>query len=79
MNRDQMIDALLQQVVVSGEAPAPARRRLWRMSAPALRRELLLRGLMEYDDPPPEDEEGGDEVPSAYALLGWANGPVYVD
>ena len=79
MNRNEMIEALLQQVVLSGEAPSPARRRLWRMSTPTLRRELLLRGLLEYEDPPLEEEDGGDEVPSAYSLLGWSGGPAYVD
>ncbi len=79
MKRNEMIDALLQHVVLAGEAPSLARRRLWRMSTPGLRRELLLHGLAEYDDPAPEDEDGIDEVPSAYALLGWTSGPAYVD
>jgi len=79
MKRDEMIDALLQHVNLTGEALSPARRRLWRMSTPELRRELLLRGLTEYDDPPPEEDDASEDLPSAYALLGWPNGPVYVD
>jgi len=80
MNRNEMIDALLQAFVQAGEPPSPARRRLWRMSTAALHRELLMRGLMEYEESPfEEDEADRDELPAAYSLLGWTGGPVYVD
>ena len=80
MNRNEMIEALMPAVAERGEALAPARRRLWRMSAPALRRELLMRGLVEYDDPLDslEDEQIDEQYADPRALLGVAV-PVYVD
>jgi len=80
MNRNEMIEVLLQAFVLAGDLPSTAQRRLWRMSVPALRRELLLRGLIEYEDPPSEEDEAErDELHGAYSLLGWTSGPVYVD
>ena len=80
MNRNEMIDALLQAFVQAGAPPSPARRRLWRMSTRALQRELLMRGLLEYEEPPVEEDEADlDELPAAYSLLGRTSGPVYVD
>ena len=80
MRRDEMIDALLQSFVQAGAPPSPASRRLLRMSTQALQRELLMRGLMEYEEPSfEEDEADRDEVPAAYSLLGRTSGPVYID
>ena len=62
MTRDEMIDILIPVMVNCGESPASARRRLWRMSTSALEREMLLRGIAEYEDPLPEEPgEIGDE------------------
>jgi len=79
MNRNEMIDVLLQAFVQAGAPPSPARRRLWCMSTRALQRELLMRGLMEYEEPPVEEDADPDELPAAYSLLGRTSGPVYVD
>jgi hypothetical protein len=80
MTRDEMIDLLLPELVQSGSTMASARRRLWGMSRRALERELLLRGLTEYDDSAQydEDQESEDSVPLPSAL-GWACAPVYLE
>ena len=80
MTRDEMIDILIPVMVNCGESPASARRRLWRMSTSALEREMLLRGIAEYDDPLPEEPgEIGDEDFSACAMLRWPQAPLYPD
>lgn len=81
MTRDEMIDTLIPELVRCGLTMATARRRLWGMSRRTLERELLLRGLAEYDDSAQwqedcEDEESTTPVP---AVLGWSCAPVYVD
>ncbi|MGH8664772.1 MAG: hypothetical protein ACREUX_10945, partial [Burkholderiales bacterium] len=59
---------------------ASARRRLWRMTTGALEREMLMRGLADYDDPVPIDEEGYDgEDNGGYAALAWSQAPLYQD
>jgi len=50
MNRSEMVEALNPEMVQTGQALVPARRRLVRMTTTALKRELLLRGLVEYAD-----------------------------
>jgi hypothetical protein len=80
MTRDELIDTLLPVMVNCGESPAGARRRLWRMSTSALKREMLLRGVVEYDDPPPEEpEESCEDDFSACAVLRWPQAPLYSD
>jgi hypothetical protein len=81
MTRDEMIDVLVPELVHCGFAMATARRRLWGMSRRALERELLLRGLVEYDDTAQleedcDDPEATDPIP---AVLGWSCSPVYAD
>jgi hypothetical protein len=81
MNRNEMIEALIPAMTQAGEALAPARRRLWRMSTAALCRELLLRGVVEYEEPLPSDD-ADDADSDSFApgsLLGWTGGPVYND
>lgn len=80
MTREEIIEVLLPAHVNSGDSLATARRRLWRMSTKALQRELLLRGLAEYDDPAPLDEEEGcDSRAHTYSELGLQCAPVYAD
>jgi hypothetical protein len=81
MKRDEMIETLLPAIVNSGETLTSARRRLWRMSDGALEREMLMRGLVDYDDPAPNDEEddGAQDDCGGYAALGWSQAPVYQD
>lgn len=80
MTRDEMIDTLIPVLVNCGESPTNARRRLWRMSTSALEREMLLRGIVEYDDPAPEEPgEAYDDDCSGYALLRWPQAPLYPD
>ena len=72
MNRDEMIEMLIPAYVDSGKSLADARRQLWRMNSKALQRELLLRGLQDYDEPAPvEDEDADDDPGSPYLALGW--------
>jgi len=79
MTRDQMMEVLFAELLRNGAAIGPARRRLWTMSPRQLERELLLRGLMQYDEPPELDDD--EEEPSSLlpAALGWSCSPVYLD
>ena len=80
MTREEIIEVLVPAFVNSGDTLATARRRLWRMSPAALERELLLRGIVEYDDPLPGDEgEEGDDDCGGYSVLRWAQAPLYPD
>jgi hypothetical protein len=79
MTREEMIELLIPVLVSSGESLVTARRRLWRMSTSALERELLLRELAEYNDPPPDDDVNSDDGASPYSALGWSCAPVYLD
>ena len=80
MTRDEMIEMLLPAWLAAGEAPVAARRRLWRMSERALQQELLMRGLIEYRDPDPEEDaqDDADDL-GGYAGLRWAFAPRYLD
>lgn len=80
MTREQMIETLLPALASSGEALASARRRLWRTPTSALERELLMRGLIAYDDPVPvENEDYAAESDCGGYALGWAQAPLYQD
>ena len=80
MTRDEMIDLLLPEFVQSGMTMATARRRLWAMSRRALEREVLQRGLAEYDDSAQfDDEEEPETIGPVRAVLGWSCAPVYID
>lgn len=80
MTRDEMIDMLIPVLVTNGESPSGARRRLWRMSTSALEREMLLRGIVEYDDPALEESgEAYDDDCSGYGPLHWLQAPLYTD
>ena len=81
MTREEMIETLLPALVSSGEALTSARRRLWRMQTSALERELLMRGLVDYDDPVPLDDEeySVEGERGGYAALGWSEAPLYQD
>lgn len=80
MTRDEIIDVLLPEFVHCGMTLATARRRLWAMSRRALERELLLRGLAEYDDSAQFDEdEDAEALVPVPAALGWSCAPVYLD
>ena len=81
MSRDEMIEMLLPAYVDAGRLLVDARRQLWRMSLRALQRELLLRGLQDYDEPAlPEDEEAGeDDWTKACSALGWSCAPLHAD
>ena len=80
MTRDKIIDVLLPEFVRCGMTMATAQRRLWSMNQRTLERELLLRGLADYDDPEQIDEDEDSEalVPLP-AALGWFCAPVYLD
>jgi hypothetical protein len=80
MTREEMIEALIPAYVNSGDTLATARRHLWLMSTKGLKRELLLRGLADYDDPAPlEEDEGDDGLAHAYSELGLQCAPAYAD
>ena len=80
MNRDEMIEILIPAYVDMGKSLADARRQLFRMSAKAMQRELLLRGLQDYDEPSPvEDDEPDDDPGSPTLALGWSDTPLYAD
>ena len=80
MTREEIIEILIPAYVNSGDTLTTARRRLWRMSTKTLQRELLLRGLAEYDEPAPLEEEEGDDCRAhAYSELGLQCAPVYAD
>lgn len=80
MNRAEMIEALIPVVVQSGQGLVAARQRLWRMSTAALHRELLLHGLLEYEDPPlVDDEDDIDQRLVPYLFRESANQPRYSD
>lgn len=80
MKREEMIEVLVPAYVDSGKSLADARRQLWRMSTRTLQRELLLRGLQEYDEPAPIDEDdAGDDAAARYSALGWSCAPQYAD
>ena len=81
MTREEIIEMLLPAWLDAGEAPVAARRRLWRMSSRALQQELLMRGLIDYRDPDP-DEDAHDESDAdagGYAGLRWSFAPRYLD
>jgi hypothetical protein len=63
MNRLEMEDALMPQISTLGGSSERMRQRLHRLSASALRRELQLRGLLEYEYPDDSEAEFTDEVP----------------
>ena len=79
MTRDQMIELLIPSLVHAGDSFVAAHRRAWRMSVKALERELLLRGLTEYDDPVVDSDDQSDDFGPAGSLLGWREAPVYAD
>jgi hypothetical protein len=75
-----MIDLLLTELVETGMTFATARRPLWGMSRRGLDREVLLRGLVDYDDAAQFDEdEDADVAAPGPAMLGWSCAPVYLD
>jgi hypothetical protein len=75
-----MIEMLIPILVDSGDTLTSARRRLWKMRTSALKRELLLRELAEYDDPVWYEDEDLDPGPrDSYSIPGWACTPVYLD
>jgi hypothetical protein len=68
-----MIEALMDAVVHADEDLAAERRRLSRMGATALHREMLLHGLVEYEEVPmPEDDDGADLDLIPYLMTGRA-------
>jgi hypothetical protein len=80
MTREEIIETLVPAYVNFGDTLTTARRRLWRMSTKTLQRELLLRGLADYDDPAPlDDEECDDGRAHTYSELGLQCAPVYAD
>jgi hypothetical protein len=81
MNRDQMIELLLPAYVDAGKLLADARRQLWRMSTRALQRELLLRGLQDYEEPAIAEEDEADEGDwsRACSALGWPFASLHAD
>lgn len=79
MTRDQMTDLLIPTLVQAGASFVAAHRRTWRMSTKALERELLLRGLADYDDPVAEADDQAEDFGRAGSLLGWREAPVYAD
>ncbi len=81
MTREQMIETLIPAMTSCGQTLASARRRLWRMTSATLEREMLMRGLADYDDPAPADEDEYDGEPACggYAALGWSEAPLYQD
>jgi hypothetical protein len=80
MNREEMIEVLIPAYVDSGKSLADARRQLWRMNPRTLQRELLLRGLQDYDEPAPiEEDDVGDDAAARYSALGCSNAPIYAD
>ena len=81
MTRDDMVQVLIPALVNAGMGMTAAKRRLWGMGTRALQRELLLRGLTEYEDPPQvdEDEVDADMGCGKYLALQGACTPVYED
>ncbi|MCC6532857.1 MAG: hypothetical protein IT531_09930 [Burkholderiales bacterium] len=80
MSRNEMIDALMP-ATTHAETPSRARRRLWKLTTAALRREMLMHGLIEYDDPLEADadlEDAADAF-SARLLLGTPALPAFLD
>lgn len=80
MNRTEMITRLLNAFKGSASALGARRRRLQGMTLAGLKRELLIRGLAEYDEPEGcgEEEDGRDEL-VPLALLGITRGPLHAD
>lgn len=58
MDKPQMIELLVRDLSMQGTCPVRARARIERWRAAALRRELLLRGLIDYD------ADDGNAVPA---------------
>jgi hypothetical protein len=81
MNRDEMIEMLLPAYVDAGKLLVDARRQLWRMSTRALKRELLLRGLQDYEEPAILEDDEADEGDwsKACSALGWSGAPLHAD
>lgn len=72
MKREEMIEVLTPVVAQRSEAPEHARRRLSRMRSFVLRRELLMHGLVEYDDfaEVPSEQEEEPFIANPRVLLG---------
>ncbi|MFO1207216.1 MAG: hypothetical protein U1E63_16090 [Burkholderiales bacterium] len=61
MNKQEMVDLLVTHETTS--APAAARRRNFaRLSERLLERELLFRGLIDFDEPEPGEEDADPGV-----------------
>jgi hypothetical protein len=75
-----MIEALMDAVVHAERDLAAERRRLDRMSVSALHREMLLHGLLEYEEVPvPEDDDGADLGLIPYLLTDRTKLPNFAD
>lgn len=55
MSKSEMIDALLDAFIGSAAAHAARGQRLQRLTPAGLKREMLLRGLADFDEPDDED------------------------
>lgn len=79
MIKSEMIDALLKELSADSHEQDARRGRLQRMSVTALEREMLMRGLVRYDEPDPDDDDevGVAEWPDA--IIGLSAGPAEDD
>jgi len=70
MNRIEMIDVLVNKMSGQGTASPAMRKRCSRMSDWQLERELLQRGLIEFDDPDEDDWKLEGEVAADARMRG---------
>lgn len=77
MDKSAMITALLNVHVTGAAAQEVRRYRLQRMTAAGLKREMLMRGLAEYDDSDAEDAEDDYTFPAG--LFALAPDPRYAE
>ncbi len=78
MSKTEMIAALSNAFSGHPAALEARRRRLQRMTAAALRREMLLRGLAEYDEPE-DDEDCGSDYTVPAGMFALPPGPLYAE
>jgi len=80
MTKAEMIESLLSAFIGNSAVFEARQRRLQRMTAAGLKREMLLRGILEYDEL--EDERYEDDVsdePIPATFLGIVRDPLYAD
>lgn len=80
MNKTDMIEALLNASAGSPAVLETRRRQLQGMTSAGLEREMLLRGLADYDEPEDSDyEDDLSDEPASAVFLGIARELLYAD